>query len=119
MELTGAGIRPMRMIGDSDLKLVIGRFLLDSAYSSAGESLPASSIGLNEILFITFTGALSGVGGTNVKVHALPVTYDYTTSTVHAIAASAVVVGAHAVFQGVTNAVDLSSFTVRFLAVGR
>ena len=116
---SGGGLRPLRFMGTSDIKCVIGTLTFDTAYATGGESLPASSVGLEDLLFINFTPPFSG--GSGAKGAGFVVTYDYTNSKVVALGASAVgaVAGPFLNVSETANAQDLSAFSVRFMAYGR
>ena len=116
LECSGGGLRPTRAIADRDLKMVIGRVTLDSSYASGGETLLPATLDLQEIYTIVFSPATSGVGGTDV-LNILPVTYDYTNSKVIAYCASGNDAKNYNI-EAEGGGVDLSGFTVRFIAIG-
>ncbi len=118
-EMTGAGIRPMRLMGNQDLVLVVGRLTFDSSYLSGGESFTATNLDLKDILFASFAPTFSG-GSAITQKRGITAAYDYDNYTVIALGASAVA-GADGSAMGlceVKNGTDLSDVTLRFLVVG-
>ena len=119
-ELSGAGcggIRPMRMVGNEDLKLVVGRFAFSSSYATGGETPTAADFGLNEIVTMVFTPSVSGQ--TAIKGAAmLPPAFDPETGKVTAIGASAVPAGMNLV-EEVSAYTDLSAQVFMCIVVGR
>jgi len=57
---SGAGIRPLRMMGNDDVKVVFTTFEWDDSYPTSGETVEPSSVGLNEILYVFPAMATSG-----------------------------------------------------------
>jgi len=108
LELTGGGVRPLRMIGNADLKVVTGRFTFDSAYLTGGESLGPSDIGLLEINTVVFGPAVYR-GGEASATAGFDVVYDHTYNTVVALTATN---------AEVVSGTDLSTFVSRFIAIG-
>lgn len=116
LELTGGAVRPLRMLGDYDLKVVCGRFTFDSDYVTAGESLAPSDINLTEINTIIFTPALCSTTVIGTMQGAIMATYDYTNNKVIALIMSA---GATSgVLSEASNDLVLSAYTTRFIAIG-
>jgi len=121
LEMTAGGRRPMRMIGDKDLVVVVGRFTFDSVYSTGGESLTASDLGLQEIVTLIPSPAFSG--GSVAKGAGFAVTYDHDNSKIVAMGGSALnAAGGTYLNVAETGAagvsVDISGFTTRFIAIG-
>lgn len=48
-ELTGAGIRPMRMMRNADLVMTVGRFTFSNPYTSGGETFTAANVDMQEL----------------------------------------------------------------------
>jgi len=118
-ELSGAGaggIRPLRMVGNDDLKLVIGRFAFSSAYATGGETPTAADYGLKEIVTMILSPAASG--GTAIKGAFLSASYNPDTGKVQAIGASAVVGGKNFV-EEVTAHTNLTGHTFAVVVIGR
>ena len=115
LELTGGAIRPLRLMGDHDLKVVCGRFAFDSSYVTGGESLAPSDINLTVINVMVFTPALCSTAGG--MQGAIAATYDYTNNKVIALMMSAVA-ATSGVFSEVSNELTLAPYTSRFIAIG-
>jgi hypothetical protein len=110
LNLTGGAVRPLRMIGNYDLKVVTGQFTFDSAYLTGGESMAPSDIGLQEINLCIFE-PLSYRGGEASGSNFLGAPkYDYTYNKVIAFCPSSNTEAA--------TGKDLSSYTARFIAIG-
>ena len=106
--------RPIRGGFGADLVMTMGEFVMDSSYATGGEALSASDVGLNDILFITFSVEPSA--GTTGKGQVFDAKYDYTTQKVMAFGATS---GQAVVMQAeVATTTDLSAFTVRYVAFG-
>lgn len=115
LEMTGAGIRPMRMMGDRDLAIVIGRFTFDSSYATGGESLAASDVNMQELLMVIPTVVFSA--GSAAAGAGFFVTWNPSTSKMVALAASAVD-AVNVLTKEMVNGTNLSAYTTRFLAIG-
>jgi len=115
LEMTAGGRRPMRLIGDKDLVVVVGRFTFDSEYVTGGEDLTAADLDLQEIITLIPSPLFSG-GSTN-RGGGIPVVYDHDNSKIIAIGPSAVPGGSDLSFE-VQNGTDLSAFSCRFIAIG-
>ena len=108
LEMTGGGVRPARMYADRDIKMVLGRITMDSAYATGGEALSASDIELNELYNIQFSPAISGSGA--VQRNAVAFSYDYDNKKIIAIEASS--------SKEYAETIPLGSYTTRFVAFG-
>jgi hypothetical protein len=102
--------RPLRGGFSADLVMTMGEFTFDDSYPTGGESLLPDSIGLQDIMFISLTVEASA-GGT--KNGTILVDYDYNNNKVMAMSAVAATVNTQ-----MANGVDLSAWTVRFVAFG-
>lgn len=106
---SGGGVRPIRMLGNEDLKIRLVQVTLDSAYTSGGYSLPPSSVDLNEIYYVFTTITPCGdVGGDGLS--AIGVGYDYTNKKLTAYYLNT--------GKEVTNAGSLQYYKTRLLVVG-
>ncbi len=110
--------RPIRGGFGADLVMTMGEFVMDSAYATGGEALSASDVGLADIMFITFSVEPSA--GTVAKGQSFTAQYNYDNKTVVALGASATAATSYMMNEvGLAGvAVDLSAFTVRFMAIG-
>lgn len=119
LELTGAGqggIRPLRMIGTYDLKVVLGRFTFDTSYITGGESLAPSDIGLTNINCILFSDPMCSTSSSAAFDQSFRVVYDYDNNKILAMGCSAVT--GSEFFSEVSNEVNLSTFMTKFVAIG-
>ena len=112
----GGSVRPVRSKTFSDLSMVVGEFVMDSTYTTGGETLAASSIDLQEILFIAFSVEPSA--GATGRGWSFDAQYNYNNGTVMAFGASATT-ALSGMSPELYNGTDLSAFTVRFIAFGR
>ena len=107
---SGGGVRPVRMMGNEDVKMVFYRVTWDSSYASGGESLAAADVGLNEILYVFATNAPCGdIGGDGLS--AIGAAYDYTNSKLLAIQLDT--------GKELTNGTNISAFKTRLLIIGQ
>jgi hypothetical protein len=112
----GGSVRPVRSKTFSDLSMVIGEFTMDSSYASGGESLAASDIDLEEILFISFSVEPSA-GATNLG-QSFIAQYDYNNAKVMALGDTSGGPASQMAVE-IPNGTNLSAFTVRFVGYGR
>lgn len=107
----GGGKRRMQSATADDIVCVFGTLTFDTAYATGGETLAPSSIGLQEVLFITFDEGCSAIGDMNYGCRA---SYDYTNNKVIALVSA----GASG-FAEAWDGANLSWLSVRFQAFGR
>jgi hypothetical protein len=111
--------REMKVNTNTDVTMVFGTFTFSSSYASGGESLTPATAGLKEIFFLATSPAYAKIGGTN-QYQIVNAVYDITNKKMLAYGASASVASAGAYgMSECVDAKDLSSFTVRYVAVGR
>jgi hypothetical protein len=103
------------MVGNDDLKLVIGRFAFSSDYASGGETPTAADFGLNEVVAMTLSDAPSG--GVAIKGAFLKATFNPVTGKVMAVGASAV--GSTNMTEEITAHTNLSGYTFQVIVIGR
>lgn len=110
----GAGVRPVRMLGASDVRVVFAKAQWDSSYASGGLALSPSSLGLVTILAIFASMVPSGGIGSQATSAgggpAVGCAFDATNNKLLAINLSAGV--------EYPNAANLSYQYTYFLAVG-
>lgn len=114
-ELTGAGIRPMRMMGNADLVMTVGRFTFSNPYTSGGEAFTAANVDMQELLCVIPTAVFSA--GSGAQGGAFDAVWDSTNSNMVAVGASAQA-GVNTLRREITHGTNLSAYTVRFLAIG-
>lgn len=114
LEMTAGGKRPMRMIGDKDLVIVLGRFTFDATYVTGGEAVTPADLGLQEITALIPSPAFSAGNGVQLGL-AFPTTYDPVNGKILAYNGNSIGLSGH---QEVNNGADLSQFTCQFIAVG-
>jgi hypothetical protein len=113
LEMTAGGVRPLRMMGDVDLKVLPGRWAFSTSYTTGGETvglLATSSAAnyFNQVYGAWFAPAVSGTAITQ----ALLVSYNPSTDKARALSATT------GGIQEVVGTADLSGFTFRFIAYG-
>lgn len=109
--------RPMRAGLGYDIVMTLGEFTFDSDYATGGETLAASSMGLLDVLFITFS--IEPSAGTAAKGQMLAgAQYDYTHTKVLAMGVTGMGPGTLETVMEIAHHTDLSAYTVRFIAFG-
>ncbi len=86
---------------------------LDNSYPTGGYSITPAQVGLKKIEFVDAGGGAKNSAGTSL----VPVRFDYTNSKLQAYRYDGASAG-KAFLEEVSNAVDLSAFSVRLTFIG-